>query len=135
MSGPSETDFDAWNEEKKAIHIAARLPPFREREVWWCAIGVNVGSEVYGKGRQRTRPVIVMRRLNREAAIVVPVTSQQPAYLGDWYHPMHWSGRAQWAMLHQTRMVSAARFTSRMVTLPMNDLHALKAAYRAFIGT
>ena len=133
-SGPTPADFDAWNEQKKRLHAAARAPIFREGQVWWCALGVNVGSEVYGKGPKWTRPVIVLRKLSREAAVVVPVTSQQPARVSDWYFPMRWAGRDQWAMLHQTRMVSAARFTSRMVELPGSDLLALKAAFRAFMG-
>ena len=132
--GPTPADFDAWNEEKKAIHAAARAPIFREGQVWWCRLGVNVGSEVYGKGPQRTRPVIILRKLSRESSIVVPVTSQQPTRVGDWYFPMSWSARDQWVMLHQARMTSAARLTSRMAELPESDFKALKAAFRAFMG-
>lgn len=132
--GPTPEDFDAWNEQQKAIHAAAHTPIFREGQVWWCRLGVNIGSEVYGKGPQRTRPVIVLRKLSREASIVVPVTSQQPARVSDWYFPMRWAARDQWVMLHQARMVSAARFTSRMAELPESDFKALKAAFRAFMG-
>lgn len=132
--GPTEADFDAWNIEKKALHAAAARPIFKEAQVWWCALGVNIGSEVYGKGVQRTRPVIVLRKLSREACIIVPVTSAQPARVSEWYHPMRWAGRDQWAMLHQARMVSVARFTSRMAELPESDFRALKAAFRAFMG-
>jgi mRNA-degrading endonuclease toxin of MazEF toxin-antitoxin module len=134
QGGPTPADFDAWNIQKQAIHAAARWPIFREGQVWWCALGVNVGSEVYGKGPQRTRPVIVLRKLSRESCIVVPVTSVQPTRLSDWYHPMRWAGRDQWAMPHQVRMVSAGRFGSRMVDLPESDFRALKAAFRAFMG-
>jgi PemK-like, MazF-like toxin of type II toxin-antitoxin system len=88
QGGPTPADFDAWNIQKQAIHAAARWPIFREGQVWWCALGVNVGSEVYGKGPQRTRPVIVLRKLSRESCIVVPVTSVQPTRLSDWYHPI-----------------------------------------------
>ncbi|WP_027460396.1 type II toxin-antitoxin system PemK/MazF family toxin [Deinococcus murrayi] len=138
--GPTAADFDAWNEEKKALHAAGGPPIFREGQVWWCAVGVGIGSEVYGKGPGGvigppfTRPVIVLRKLSREACVIVPVTSRQPARVSDWYHPMRWRGRDQWAMLHQTRMVSAARFRSRMVELPDSDFRALRAAFRAFMG-
>jgi len=55
MTGPTPANYDAWNEEKKAIQAAAAAPPiFREGQAWWCRLGMNIGSEVYGKGPQRT---------------------------------------------------------------------------------
>jgi len=41
-------DFDGWNEEKKQTEMeGARL--YTVREIWWCQLGVNVGSEQSGK--------------------------------------------------------------------------------------
>ncbi len=42
-----EKDFDKWNNQKKIINLRSNNTDFfyHEREVWWCAIGVNVGFE------------------------------------------------------------------------------------------
>jgi hypothetical protein len=39
--------FDDWNDQKKNLDKSAPTPPlFKEREIWWCTYGVNIGSEV-----------------------------------------------------------------------------------------
>jgi hypothetical protein len=35
---------------------------FKEREVWWCSIGLNVGDEEFWKGAYFTRPVLVFKK-------------------------------------------------------------------------
>lgn len=43
-------NMDAWNTLKKRLTTSTTPKLFREREIWWCSIGLNVGYEVYGKG-------------------------------------------------------------------------------------
>jgi hypothetical protein len=43
-------DFDGWNETKKRTDSRRGAPFYHEREVWWCTLGVNVGSEENGSG-------------------------------------------------------------------------------------
>ncbi len=52
-------DFDKWNKQK--IHID-KLDHFQHPkvgEIWWCRVGLNIGTEIYGKGNEYTRPVLV----------------------------------------------------------------------------
>jgi mRNA interferase MazF len=54
-------DFDGWTVKKKEIN-AAFVPVYvHEREVWFCLLGVNVGSEQDGKHELYERPVLVLR--------------------------------------------------------------------------
>jgi hypothetical protein len=53
-----EKNFDGWNRSKKKIHEAAKRPFYHAREIWWCAIGANIGNELDGTGRQHDRPVV-----------------------------------------------------------------------------
>lgn len=133
-TGPTNADFDAWNEEKKVLNASTPGLIFKEGEVWWCSVGANVGSEVFGKGTKFTRPVIVLRKLSQEACVVLPVTSQPPPRLGSWYHQMNFNGRDQFVMMHQVRMVSVRRFGSRLSTLPEPDFAALQQAVRQLLG-
>jgi len=43
-------DFDAWNVKKKLTDTKMSSAPFfKERDIWWMSIGLNVGYEEDGK--------------------------------------------------------------------------------------
>jgi mRNA-degrading endonuclease toxin of MazEF toxin-antitoxin module len=50
-------------------------PPFREREIWWCHLGLNIKHEADGKGNELRRPVLVLRKFNTNCFIGVPLTT------------------------------------------------------------
>lgn len=37
-------DFDSWNDIKKNLDGKAKDMLFKEREVWWCNLGLNIGD-------------------------------------------------------------------------------------------
>ena len=68
-------DFDGWNKRKQYIDGRTNTPFYHIREVWWCALGVNIGTEQDGKGVKYARPCVVVSALGRDACIVVPLTT------------------------------------------------------------
>src|SRR5882724_3693985 len=72
-------DFDRWNEIKKATDAADEGSRvfFREGEIWWVRLGINVGYETDGKNREFTRPVIVLKKYNQYSFLAVPLTTAQ----------------------------------------------------------
>ena len=40
-----EKDFDAWNFKKKELDKNKRDLLFKEGEIWWCSLGLNIGEE------------------------------------------------------------------------------------------
>ncbi len=70
-----EKDFDRWNEQKKELHWHKRVD-FHEREIWWCAIGVNVGSEQYSKTSNFSRPVLIFRKWSESMFWGIPLTTK-----------------------------------------------------------
>jgi hypothetical protein len=42
-----EKDFDRWNRHKKKVNDTASRPFFHAREIWWCAVGVNVALTLF----------------------------------------------------------------------------------------
>ena len=68
-------DFDSWNEQKKRVDAQEFGRLYRAREVWWCALGINVGYEQDGAGEQRTRPVLVLKAFSAHVCLVVPLTT------------------------------------------------------------
>ena len=61
-----EKDFQKWHSEKEKLHARSNAPFFHEREIWWCSLGLNVGFEQDGKNDNFERPVLVLRRFNRD---------------------------------------------------------------------
>jgi mRNA-degrading endonuclease toxin of MazEF toxin-antitoxin module len=70
-----EKNFDRWNAKKKRINHSAFIDYVNEREVWWCTLGVNVGSEQDGSADLFERPILVVRKFNKDTVLVVPLTS------------------------------------------------------------
>lgn len=48
---------------------------FKEREIWWRSIGTNIGTEEDGKNAHFERPVLVLRKFNRDIFLGLPLTS------------------------------------------------------------
>jgi len=69
-------DFNNWNEKKIKIDSNETYKHPREREIWWCSIGVNVGTEIFGKGDDFARPVLIINASVGEGFIGVPLTSK-----------------------------------------------------------
>ncbi len=59
-------NFDRWSKEKKTIDADAERPFYHGREIWWCAVGINVGNEIDGTGEHHDRPVLVLRPFNAD---------------------------------------------------------------------
>ncbi|KKR31871.1 MAG: hypothetical protein UT65_C0015G0033 [Parcubacteria group bacterium GW2011_GWF2_39_8b] len=68
-------DFDDWNKKKKKIHKNDNAPFCHERELWWGALGVNIGSEQDGSGKEDSRPILVLKGLSVQTCVVIPLTT------------------------------------------------------------
>ncbi|KKW10391.1 MAG: Growth inhibitor [Parcubacteria group bacterium GW2011_GWA2_49_9] len=71
-----EKNFDAWNEDKKKLDRMRSDFDFHEREIWWCAIGINVGSEQLSFSADFSRPILVVRRLSPNVFLGIPFTTK-----------------------------------------------------------
>ena len=54
--------FDKWNDRKKEIQIK-KDKRIKIGKVYWISIGQNIGSEIYGKGDEFIRPVLVLNKI------------------------------------------------------------------------
>lgn len=69
-------NFDKWNDIKKRVDNSDRKITFREKEIWWCITGVNIGSEQDGKGEIFIRPVYILKAINSRTFLAIPLTSK-----------------------------------------------------------
>ena len=64
-----DQEFDNWNCFKKLIH---RKKPdnefnFHQGDVWWTALGVNIGKEINGKNETFERPTLILKVINNNS--------------------------------------------------------------------
>ena len=72
-----EKDFDRWNKKKKKMELYNHPLSFKEGDIWWIGMGLNIGSEMNGKNALYERPVYVLRKCNQNTFIGIPCTSKK----------------------------------------------------------
>jgi len=104
-------DFDQWNAIKKQLDVHPTPPLFNEREVWWCSVGLNVGFEVYGKGKLFTRPVLILKKQGKATFIGIPMSTRiKPR---DDYYSMEFQGRQVAFMIGEIRKFDSRRLADK----------------------
>ncbi len=116
--------YNDWNQKKQILDSRNRNLLFKEGEIWWCSLGINIGEEVYGKGSEFRRPVVILKKLTNNSCIVFPITSKPRS--GTWYHKICVHKQSRWIMLNQIRSISANRFLKRDASIPLEDFIELK---------
>jgi mRNA-degrading endonuclease toxin of MazEF toxin-antitoxin module len=69
-------DFDSWNKLKKRINMTERVIFCNPGEIWWCTMGLNIGSEEDGKNHLFEGPVIIAKVFNKHMVRIIPLTSK-----------------------------------------------------------
>ena len=105
-------DFDTWNEKKKKTD-SERPRLYTVREVWWCRLGVNVGTEQDGKGEWYVRPCVIVAGFSADACLVVPLTTSPRK------HPLRVfagtiNGSEARANISQLRVVDSRRLQNKI---------------------
>jgi len=124
--------FSSWFRIKSGIDAKSHRPPFfKEREVWWCSIGENVGVEISGKGAYFRRPVLVLRKLDRYTFIGAPLT--RTLRNGDWFETIIIGGIANTVVIAQLRHFDYRRMDKICATIPDQEFErVIYAVMRLF---
>ncbi len=107
-----QKDFDNWNDKKKYLHKEKQRPFFKEGEVWFASLGVNIGYEQDGKGKDALRPVIVLKKFNNNSLFVVPLSRSEKD--GKYYIKTQAAGKSGVAALSQARMLDSKRLVYKI---------------------
>lgn len=119
-------DFSAWNGKKTSIHnSSSQRAYFHEREIWWCSLGANIGYEQDGKGQYFARPVVVVKKFNKELFWALPLTTKPKN--GKYYFVLDLGdGMERRVILSQLRLIDAKRLRDKVATVPQDQFQALK---------
>jgi pseudaminic acid cytidylyltransferase len=117
--------FDEWNQLKKRLHNKKKIIKFSNGNVYFMAIGKNIGDEVYGKDGLFLRPVLVYKKLSKTTFLGIPLTSQKRE--GSYYFAFNYKkDKISIAMLHQMRVFDIRRSEYYSGYIKLKDFAQLK---------
>ena len=120
-------DFYRWTTKKEALNDADGTALFHEREVWWCALGANIGFEQDGGPEAFERPVVILKKFNLDARLIVPLTGRPKE--GKYYFSVgRIADREAVAVLSQVRFIDRKRLENKIRTLDEDVFRSLAQA-------
>jgi mRNA interferase MazF len=123
-------EFDTWNSIKKEINEKEKPHKVRVRELRWGSLGVNVGSEIDGKGNTFTRPLIILSLAGPDLALVVPCSTKlhdRPGYI-----KIQLKNKEVSACIHQMKIISTKRIYDRIQKVSQEQVNNLKNQIKEF---
>ncbi len=116
--------FDNWNQTKKKIERKKRIY-FHIREIWFIKIGKNIGDEQDGKGENFLRPVLILKKFNKNIFLGIPLTSSSKK--GKFYFNFQFlEDIKSIAILSQIRLFDAKRLAYCKGKIKNKDFKNLK---------
>ena len=118
-------DFDLWNSQKKKIEGIATRVFFKERQVWFCSLGTNVGDEEDGKGPNHERPILIIKKFNNSIFLGLPLSTKIKDN-NKFYYKINVKDVEASAMISQIRLLDAKRLKRKVCFIEQDEFENLK---------
>ena len=118
-------DFINWIQYKTLLHSSPKNIVFKEKQVWWCILGVNIGVETDGKNQKFNRPVLVVKKFNHSQFWGIPLTSQIKAE-NDLYFKIKVKGKDSYLCLSQMRVLDSKRLNNLILQMDESNFGQVK---------
>lgn len=100
-------DFGAWAKVAQRVEQHSYPAHIQVGAVYWCHLGINIGSELLGKGPEFTRPVLILAKPSERFAIIVPLTSRN--HHGAHYIELNIAGKLDYLALGHITTIDTKR--------------------------
>jgi mRNA interferase MazF len=123
-------DYPGWMGVKRNLDEQEMTQFVRPGEIRWASLGINVGSEIDGKGASFTRPVLIVSVVGKHLALILPITSKikdLPGYVSFEYADNHDA-----LCIHQIRVISQKRIFNRISKISETRLEIYKEKIKSF---
>jgi mRNA-degrading endonuclease toxin of MazEF toxin-antitoxin module len=124
--------FNEWHQQKVNLHNSQKNIRFKERDIFWASIGVNIGSEQDGKGKKMTRPVIIVKAYSKSLFLGVPLSTQIKD--GSFFFEFVFEENSSNALLVQARTFDTKRLGKRIGMINKKDFDELKVKLKELMG-
>ena len=125
-------EFDKWNEVKKKLAKKDNKIYFKERDVFWASIGINIGFEQNGKGEIFSRPVLILKKYSKDIFLGIPLSTQIKE--GSFFFIFELNNNLSNALLVQSRLYDAKRLENKIGMISKIDFESLKVKFRSLVN-
>lgn len=114
--------FNLWNQQKQRINRRASIF-CNVREIWWCTLGLNIGSEQNGKNNIFERPVLITKVFSKDTCRIIPLTSKLKE---DEHHSViHFEQQTSCVIFSQMRTISTKRLSRKIGRLDETEFEKI----------
>jgi len=117
-------EFYKWYTLKEQLHNGKKEQYFKERDIFWASIGVNIGYEQDGKGEIFSRPVLVVKKYNKNIFFGVPLSTKIKD--GTFFFTFTLNEKLSSALLVQGRIYDTKRLENKIGKIEQKDFELLK---------
>jgi len=107
------------NENKRELY-------FYEGQVWWSALGKNIGYEIDGKHELFTRPVLILKKYSSTMCFILPLTTKIKDENPPYQFTFHLNGIKNAVNLTQGRTISVKRLLQKEGNISKKLLYETK---------
>ena len=125
-----EKDYREWHNAKSKLNNVEGTALFHEREIWWCTLGVNIGYEQDGTNELFERPILIVKKFNRDVLWTLPLTRTDKK--NRYYFPITIGEKNSAVILSQLRLISSKRLQRRMHKLSREQFKKIVAGVQQF---
>lgn len=118
--------FLEWVHHKCTINSLERTHVIKQGEIYWCALGLNVGDEENGKGFNFRRPILVFKKFNNNIFLGIPLSTKNKE--NKYYVQIIVKDILQSAMISQIRVIDTKRLDEKVGYISKNDFEKIKTA-------
>jgi mRNA interferase MazF len=104
---------------------------FYSREIWWANIGSNIGFEQDGKNFDFSRPVLILKKFNKNMPWVLPLTSKNKS--GNYFYNLHYKKENYTFILPQLKLISSKRLIRKINKISIEDFEVIKNKIKEFL--
>jgi mRNA interferase MazF len=119
-------DFIHWIQYKILLQDSPKNIVFKEKQIWWCSLGVNIGVETDGKNDKFNRPVLVFKKFNHSQFWGIPLTSQIKEE-NSLYYKINLKGKVNYLCLSQMRVMDSKRLNNLISEMDKSIFIRVKA--------
>ena len=105
--------FMDWIRAKIIINYKERSSTIiKEREVYWCSLGENIGDEENGKGEGFRRPILIFKKFNNRVFWGIPMSTKNKENV--YYLKVILKDVEQSVILSQLRLLDTKRLDTKI---------------------
>ena len=120
-----DNSFNEWNKVKKQLHKKEKIINFKDREIYWGNLGKNIGFEQNGKNEDFSRPILVVKKLNKRLFFGVPLSTTIRD--GNYFYNFKFlESKQSSALLIQAKIFDVKRLDQKIGMINKDDFENLK---------